>query len=215
MSTHLAFRRDHFDQLPLEFADDDVRSADSLVEHFISEFTEPGDIVFDPFAGYGTTLVVAERLGRVAFGIEIDQRRAGYARSRLRRPERLFIGDSRDFRHVELPEFDFSFSSPPYMARGHAEDPLSGYRVQGKGYEAYLADLRNSYRQQSRFMRPEARVVVEVQNLKNDEVITTLAWDVAAELSGIFHFLGETVITWDKELFGFDHSYCLLFSRRQ
>jgi len=214
MPTHLALCREHVNRLPTEFGDDDVQSVDSLVEHFISDFTEPGGIVFDPFAGYGTTLVVAERLGRLAFGIEIDQRRADYARSRLSRPERLILGDSRDLQNLELPEFDLSFSSPPYMARGHTEDPLTGYRVQGKGYEIYLNDLKNAYRQQARFMRPDARLVVEVQNLKNDGVITTLAWDIAAELSSIFHFIGETVVTWDKDQFGFDHSYCLLYARR-
>lgn len=34
--------------------------------------TEPGDWVLDPFAGTGTTLVVAEQLGRNSVGIEID-----------------------------------------------------------------------------------------------------------------------------------------------
>jgi hypothetical protein len=214
MTTHLALLREHSDPLPPEFADDDVRSVDSLVEHFISKFTEPGEIVFDPFAGYGTTLVVAERLGRLAFGVEIDQRRADYARSRVLHPERLIIGDSRRLANQQLPEFDFSFSSPPYMARGHFEDPLTGYRTEGRGYEAYLHDLRNTYRQLSQFMRPGARVALEVQNLKNEGVITTLAWDIAAELSEIFHFLGETVVTWDNDQFGFDHSYCLLYARR-
>src|SRR5436190_20610081 len=97
MPTHLALRREHLNRLHAEFGDDDIQSADSLVEHFISEFTEPGGIVFDPFAGYGTTLVIAERLGRLGFGIELDPRRAEYARSRLSRPERLILGVLRVF----------------------------------------------------------------------------------------------------------------------
>jgi len=36
-----------------------------------SSTTKPGDIVFDPFAGSGTTLVAARRLGRRYFGCEI------------------------------------------------------------------------------------------------------------------------------------------------
>lgn len=43
-----------------------------LVECFIRTYTKPGDLVVDPFAGGGTTLVAAERLGRRGFGFDID-----------------------------------------------------------------------------------------------------------------------------------------------
>lgn len=33
---------------------------------------EPGDVVFDPFMGSGTTIIIAEEMGRVALGVEID-----------------------------------------------------------------------------------------------------------------------------------------------
>lgn len=42
-----------------------------LVERMILCSTKPGDIVLDPFAGSGTTLRVADRLNRVAFGIDL------------------------------------------------------------------------------------------------------------------------------------------------
>jgi DNA modification methylase len=34
--------------------------------------TEPGELVYDPFLGSGTTLIAAEETGRVCYGIEID-----------------------------------------------------------------------------------------------------------------------------------------------
>ena len=43
-----------------------------------------GDTVFDPFAGTGTTLVVAQQLGRRLLGVEIDPDNAGCIRERLR-----------------------------------------------------------------------------------------------------------------------------------
>ena len=46
-----------------------------LPEFFIKLFTDPGDMVVDPFAGSGTTLRVAVRLGRRATGIEISAKR--------------------------------------------------------------------------------------------------------------------------------------------
>ena len=42
-----------------------------LPEWFINLFTDPGDVVLDPFAGSGTTLFAALDLGRDAIGVEI------------------------------------------------------------------------------------------------------------------------------------------------
>ena len=61
-----------------------VTFTESLVTEFVEELSEPGDVVLDPFAGFGTTLVVAERLGRRGLGIELmpdrvrsEERRVG------------------------------------------------------------------------------------------------------------------------------------------
>ena len=44
---------------------------DGLIEGYIRHSTKPGDLVLDPFAGSGTTLLAASRLGRLARGCEI------------------------------------------------------------------------------------------------------------------------------------------------
>ena len=43
-----------------------------LVMRFVELFSKPGDLVFDPFAGSGTTVVAAAALGRDAVGHEAD-----------------------------------------------------------------------------------------------------------------------------------------------
>jgi site-specific DNA-methyltransferase (adenine-specific) len=45
----------------------------SLPEWFVKLFTQPGDIVLDPFIGSGTTAVAALELGRKFVGIEINE----------------------------------------------------------------------------------------------------------------------------------------------
>lgn len=44
----------------------------AMVADCIRDVSNPGDAVLDPFLGSGTTLLAAEKTGRVAFGIEID-----------------------------------------------------------------------------------------------------------------------------------------------
>jgi site-specific DNA-methyltransferase (adenine-specific) len=43
-----------------------------LPAFFINAFSDPGNIVYDPFMGSGTTLIAAERTGRIAYGMEIS-----------------------------------------------------------------------------------------------------------------------------------------------
>ncbi|MCC5968039.1 MAG: site-specific DNA-methyltransferase [Natronohydrobacter sp.] len=44
----------------------------ALVEAVLEAFTDPGDLVFEPFCGSGTQLIAAERTGRRCFAVELD-----------------------------------------------------------------------------------------------------------------------------------------------
>jgi DNA modification methylase len=213
MPTYLHLTNTSRRPLPPEFQNDDVRYPESLVEHFLMEFTREGDTVLDPFAGFGTTLLVAESLGRVGYGIEVNGRKAGYVQGLLRHPERLIHGDARRLAEYDLPPIDLCLTSPPYTTRTDDDNPFTDYSEKGQGYAAYLQEIRNIFAQVARLMKPSAHVVIEVANLKDEAGVTPLAWDVAAEVSRILHFEGETVICWDRYGYGYDHSYCLAFSK--
>jgi len=53
-----------------------------IAERFIRHSTKPGDIVFDPFACTGTFLLASAKLGRRAYGFEIDPDHAYIAAER-------------------------------------------------------------------------------------------------------------------------------------
>lgn len=54
-----------------------------LLKILIEYSTDEGDVVFDPYAGSGSTIVAAQELGREGIGIEIDEQYAQTARERL------------------------------------------------------------------------------------------------------------------------------------
>ena len=56
---------------------------EGVLERIIRVASRPGDFVLDPFAGSGTTLAVAKRLGRRWLGIELSEEYALRARERL------------------------------------------------------------------------------------------------------------------------------------
>lgn len=54
-----------------------------LMAHYIENSSQPGDLVLEPFAGSGTTLLAALALGRRAIGIEVSVEHFEAAKERL------------------------------------------------------------------------------------------------------------------------------------
>ena len=67
-------------QAPFHEAEKSVRVAMDLVRW---SAYQPRSVVLDPFAGSGTTLVAAKRLGKPSIGIELEERHCEVAAKRL------------------------------------------------------------------------------------------------------------------------------------
>jgi len=224
MQTFLELDHGYEFELPDRF-EGDPRTPATYVEHFLETFTDADDTVLDPFAGYGTTLRVAERLGREAYGIEYDADVASFAREQVNHPERLIHGDALDdTSYDEVPPIDCCFTSPPYMPEVMEADPLTNYTEIGREYERYLADLGHVFDHVDDLLRAGGRVLIDVSNMKADGTVTTLAWDLADEVADRYRFEGEIVVTWNADDssrdhgegtygYGYDHSYCLVFEK--
>lgn len=107
---------------------------ENMVAEFITFFTKPGAVVFDPFVGTGSTLVACHNTNRNGIGIELQEKYARIARERLQLLESqhklttegsnliakqlVLQGNSADidkvWKQYSLPEIDLVITSPPY-----------------------------------------------------------------------------------------------------
>jgi hypothetical protein len=72
-----------------------------LPRFFIARLTEPGDVVYDPFMGRGTTLVEAALMGRSPYGCDVNPLSAVLCEPRLRPPSLVDV-------HQALGAVDFA-----------------------------------------------------------------------------------------------------------
>ncbi len=109
---------------------------ETLAAEFINFFTKQGEVVFDPMAGTGSTLVAALRSGRSAYGIELNQEYAGIARQVINEERQklgeplgsiaceVITGDAREavaiINSLNIPQVDYVLTSPPYWDMLHA-----------------------------------------------------------------------------------------------
>lgn len=71
----------------------------SVVQHYIKTFTQPGDMVLDPFGGSGVTLVEALMLGRKGIHIDLNPLSEFIVRNLIEPVDLAVLSDS--FRHLK------------------------------------------------------------------------------------------------------------------
>lgn len=198
-----------------EGTEDDIHFTEALATSVIAHTTKPGDLVLDPFAGYGTTVAVAERMGRRAIGIELMPEHLEIAQVRTAGHGTLILGDARELsRHVNAP-VDLVLTSPPYMAgANHPQNPLTGYTTNDGDYSAYLGELGVIFGQAAALLRPGGQIVVNVANVVGtDGSVTPLATDLAGAIDQHVPLLGITTLQWDEPPAGIEGDCLLWFAR--
>lgn len=68
----------------------------ALASHFVTNFTKPGDSVYDAFIGTGTTLIACEQTDRTCYGMELDPKYVDVIRKRYAK----FIGKEEEWQSV-------------------------------------------------------------------------------------------------------------------
>jgi hypothetical protein len=106
-----------------------------------------------------------------------------------------------------------AITSPPYSSPGDPEEALSAYRDPNPGFDRYLADLQRVCHSVGSLLTPDGWLVIEAANLRRHDRVDTLAWDISHAVGEVLPFAGEIAVRWEPTYgYGYDHSYCLLFS---
>lgn len=199
-------------------ADEDVHMLPAIADHIIERCTAPGDLVFDPFAGFGTTVERAVALGRQALGIELLPERVEFIEQRVPTAQML-EGDAREFlevlrRHGIVAEPRLILTSPPYMtANEHEADPLTAYEENGGDYGRYLRELGTVAAQCARLVAPGGYVVWNLSDIHYRGHTTRLIDDGVRVLTRHLSRVGITHVEWDRYPHDLTADALLVFQR--
>lgn len=197
---------------PPPFEGNAIKYPESLVRHFIGEYTKRGQKVFDPFAGLGTTLFVAEETGRIPFGIEYDPRRYEWTAGQMENWQNLICGDSLKLTKMGLPKMDFCMTSPPFMPKGDKWNPLSWGNPAKAGYPVYLRQMRKVFEQVGDIMKKSARIVVHVDDIPG-RIFTPLVRDLSMTIGNVLVLENEVTVVWKNAPANYPMTHCLVFRK--
>jgi hypothetical protein len=198
------------ERAPPPFEPNAIKYPESLVRHFLKEFTKRGDTVFDPFAGLGTTLFVAEGMNRIPYGIEHDSGRQQWVAGQLKHWTNLRHSDAAKIGSLGFPKMDFCITSPPYMPKHHRWNPLFAGNPAKSGYDVYLRRMAFIFGQMKTIMKHNAVFVLQADNL-GGRVYTPLVRDLGLAAEKHFRLDNEIVIAWDHAPKNYSHTRCLIF----
>jgi len=108
---------------------------EGLVRRIVHLASDPGDVIFDPFAGIGTTLAIAEALGRKPLGFELNGEYIEYYEDHVRPTAQREVG---------------SVQSTLQDEQALLQDRIYTLRIHKYAYELYkelIATDRNSLRE--------------------------------------------------------------------
>ncbi|WP_370947160.1 TRM11 family methyltransferase [Amycolatopsis sp. cg5] len=195
----------------------------SQLRPLIVELSKPGDLVFDPFAGWGTTLVAASVEGRRGIGMEITESRAAEAGHRIegRYPGQIMLcGDARK---PPLPDgcVDLVLCDLPYFGTNlDQESTTDGQMYALREYGDYLDALDEAFAAIARTMRVGAHAVIAVQNRRLAGKFVPLAWDASAVLGRHLTLGDERIHLYERKISGDDamvsnkaHEYLLMATK--
>ena len=166
----------------------------SLPAHFIKMLTHEGELILDPFAGIGTTLIAAQDLNRNAVGFDLKEEYINIAKSRLSQSrlssdaqQVMILDDAHKIpEYLEENTVSLCITSPPYAnmlnrprlnksIRGDQRENGQYLKVQQYSsdprdlgtmeHEEYSKALEEIYSEIFPLLRPRAHCIININDV--------------------------------------------------
>lgn len=183
----------------------------ALVERLIETFLSPGDhVVLDPFAGSGTTLVAAEKLGKRGVGFELSPEFYGVALHRITNNSVLWNDPCQKLKEYVKPDsVDLCVTSPPYWNILNQRRTADGKDTRHYGnlpgdlgtievYTAFLTSLDSVWRDVFYVLKPGAYCCVVVMDLRKKDQFYPFHSDLASHMREA-GFKYDDLIIWNRQ----------------
>lgn len=200
------------------FEENDIKFPEGLVRYILDNYTKEGDKVFDPFAGLGTTLFVAEEMKRIPFGIEAEEEKYEWVAAQLENWMNIVCDDAAELEEYDFPKMDIVITSPPFMHSHHKWNPLFGGDPKHAGYDEYLKRMEFIFSKISNVMKNKSLLFVQVDNLlhqtKTTSNFTPLVHDIITCLKPNFIQKDEIKVKWGSPKKDYPYTNLLVFKKR-
>lgn len=206
------------------------------IEKLISLFTKKGMIVLDPFVGSGTTIIAANNIERICYGIDLNEE---YERLFLERivsldidkRSKYIVGDS-NVVIDDLEQVDYIVTSPPYhnilhnKSKGTRNNNGKNYRMSARDGIVYYSEKENdlgNFEKYEDFLFSFKSIMSKAYDkLRNKKYASIIISDftvnkkevcVQADIVRLmqeigFHFVGTTILVQKvKPLYPFGYPY--------
>ncbi len=167
----------------------------SQMRPFVRAYSRPGETVFDPFCGFGTTLLAASLEGRDGLGMEIDGARADLARERLRRhgiEPRIVRGSLPS--KTPLERFDLCLTSVPYFGCRWPGRASTGQCYAAPDFDTYLIAMRAIFHAVREGLADDGYCIAMAENVRVEGRTLPVAWEIARILDSLFLACDERVL---------------------
>jgi DNA modification methylase len=184
--------------------------APQLARNVIETYSEPGDLILDPMAGGGTTLIEAKLLGRgfigcdinpaavklceeaVKFDIEEHKKSNNYKLKTI--DYKLFCADARDLSFIRNDSVDLILTHPPYLNIIHYSEGLAGDLSAISSVKKFCGEMRIIAGELLRVLKPGHYCAILMGDTRRGRHFVPLAYRVMDTFLDAGFILKEDII---------------------